>query len=99
VTDPLLQAVTTLPTNTPQVLSVVHRKDETVEMRRDGEAIGLSTFALPATLERTQNFVGKSLYGNCTTYSGKISEVLVYGRGVSKEEATQIEAYLNDRWL
>ncbi len=99
VTDTWVQAITTLPVDTPQVLSAVHRSNDTVEIRKDSEPIGLSTFHTPETLERVQNYVGKSLYGNCMTFSGKISEILMYGRGVSKEEATQIEAYLSDRWL
>lgn len=83
----------------PQLVTAIHGVDGSVQLRRDGDEIALDTFAMPVKTVRTENFVGKSVFDNCTYFSGAISEVLMYDRGVGDSELVQIESYLQERWL
>jgi hypothetical protein len=82
----------------PSLLATIHRPDETVELRMNGTIIAQSNFGLPEKVVRTQDFVGKTLYGNCDTFQGNIAEILLYSRAVSDLELLQIEGYLRAHW-
>ena len=81
------------------LLNVVHRPDETVDIRINGEfSNGASHIALPALLSRSKNFIGRSLYGECSPFAGNIAEVLLYSRALSLAEVQRVEAYLSQKW-
>jgi hypothetical protein len=82
----------------PQQIGAVHRPDLTLQVRRNGGSEGEDMFDLPITVTRTQNFVGRTLYANCTTFSGLIGELLVYDRAVTDRELLDIEATLTTRF-
>ena len=80
------------------VFSVVHTADRQLETRTNGSVAGSAEMALPAVVERTQNFLGLSQYEACGVLEGSLSEVLLYDRAVSREELLAIEEYLAKRW-
>ncbi len=82
----------------PQLISVVHRADQTLELHRNSMLAATNSFELPANIVRQQNFVGQTLYGGCATYPGQIGELLVFNRAVSDVELLKIEIYLRSRW-
>jgi hypothetical protein len=87
-----------LPTDVPQLMSVVHRPNLTVELHRNGSLASSGSFDLPDNVMRQQNFVGQTLYDGCTTFAGQIGELLVFNRAVSDVELLKIEIYLRNRW-
>jgi hypothetical protein len=50
------------------------------------------------SVERNQNFLGRTLYLNCPTWPGEIAELMMYSRAVSSDERTSIEGYLTKKW-
>jgi len=86
------------PANVPVQFSIVHRVDEVVEIRRNGLFGARGTFALPATIERQAIYVGKSLYGGCPSFSGKIGEIIAYNRELAVDEVKTIEQYLQQKY-
>jgi hypothetical protein len=97
VQDPYTQA-TPIVVGTPQEITLIHAADEAVVLRRNGALAQKTTFALPIVTERTETFVGKSLYGGCPTFGGRISEILLYERTLAVPELTALEQGLRDRW-
>jgi hypothetical protein len=85
------------PVGSAQLLAVVHAPDRAFVIRRNGRPSTNGTASLPIAIERKQNVVGNSLYDDCGTYAGQISEVLLYSRAVSNDELFAIERYLRDR--
>lgn len=83
---------------TPQLLAVVHQTSESLQLRRDSNALGEDSFALPTTIPRQDVFIGRTDYADCTPYNGSISELLVYSRAVSDAELIEIETYLQKKW-
>jgi hypothetical protein len=74
-----------------------------VELRIDGSLDQIGPVALPANVERTQNYVGRNAYSEqpelCSMYfRGRIGELIFYPRGVSDAERERIEAYLQEKW-
>lgn len=86
------------PSDVPQSAAVVQWPGGSWQIRRNGHAEAEEVFAMPAVVTRTQSYVGRSLYGSCTTFSGRIGEILVYGRAVTDPELLAIEAALRERW-
>ena len=82
----------------PELLSVVHQTTNTLQLRRNSNALGEDTFALPATIAREEVYIGHTRYADCTAYSGNVAELLVYSRAVSDAELIQIESYLQAKW-
>jgi hypothetical protein len=75
-----------------------------VELRIDGSLDQIGPVALPANVERRQNYVGRNAYSEqpelCSMYfRGRIGELIFYPRGVSSAERERIEAYLLEKWL
>jgi len=86
------------PLDTPQLVSVVHAPDSNVTLRRNAEPFATANFALPATITRLSNVVGRSLYANCTSWNGGISEVILYRRALATDERNRVENYLRTQW-
>jgi hypothetical protein len=85
------------PIGSAQLLAVVHATDGAFVLRRNGRPSSEGMAMLPAETERTQNFVGNSLYSDCQTFAGLVAEVLIYARAVTTEELFKIEGYLRER--
>ena len=83
-----------LVTSAPQVIAVVHQPNGSFEMRQNTQLSGGGSMTLPDTIVRQQNFVGRSLYANCVTFPGNISELLIYERAVNDTELVAIESHL-----
>jgi hypothetical protein len=64
----------------------------------DGVASGTMDLTPAAVVSRTQNFVGRSLYADCQTFSGQMLEVMLYARALSKSERETVESYLQTKW-
>ncbi len=87
-----------LPFDSPQLLSVVHGPDLSVRLYRNGALVGQASGAPPASVERLQNFLGKSLYSVALPFPGQLAEVILYGRAVTDDEFVAIEYYLRNHW-
>jgi hypothetical protein len=86
------------PVDAPELVAAIHRSSEAVELRRNGSLSGEGAMLLPTAIPRTENFVGRTLYADCPTFSGQIAEILVYGRAVEERELVSIESYLANKW-
>jgi hypothetical protein len=86
------------PIGVPTLASVVHAPDLSVELRVNAAPFTTANFDLPASVTRLSNVVGRSLYTDCGTVNGGVSEVLVYGRALGNEERARVESYLASRW-
>lgn len=82
----------------PRLLDVTHTPDRVVSLFLNGFATATSAFALPVTTTRNQNFIGRSLYRDCTTWSGELAEILLYARPLPSEERQAIRRYLDEKW-
>jgi hypothetical protein len=82
----------------PRLLEVTHTPEAGVSLFMNGLATGAAAFALPSDTLRNQNFLGRSLYVNCQTWSGELAEVLLYGRTLPTDERQTIQRYLNEKW-
>jgi hypothetical protein len=80
------------------VLSVVHDTDLSVSMRIDGGGRTGGTFDLPRTAMRTSNVIGRSLYADCGSVHGGVTEVLLYRRALDDAERVRVETQLQNRW-
>lgn len=82
----------------PQVVVAVHETSQEAHLRSNSLSEGELLMGLPAPVTREQVFLGRSLYGSCVPFAGRISEILLYERAVSDAELTRIEGYLQMRW-
>ena len=82
----------------PQLLAAVQQMNTGVQLRRNSNGVGEGNLALPATIARELVYLGKTEYSNCKPYDGRLSEILVYSRGVNDAELVEIEAYLQKKW-
>jgi hypothetical protein len=80
------------------VLSAIQTAAGASDLRVCQLSVGNDRFDLPVTRVRTQNFIGKNLYGDCVQFKGRIGELLVYSRALSSTDAERLEAYLRMRW-
>jgi len=88
----------TLVVGAPQLLAVVHQTSESMQLRRNSNALGEDAFPLPVTTPRQAVFIGHTEYVDCKAYNGSVSELLVYNRAVSDLELIEIETYLQKKW-
>jgi hypothetical protein len=79
-------------------LSVVLGTDGKVELRLGGLLLAMGTIPLPSSVERMNNFIGRSLYSGCKPYHGRIGELMLYDRALPPGERLGIEQYLSERW-
>jgi hypothetical protein len=82
----------------PRLVEVTHALNGQVSLFLNGLATGAGVFALPFATTRNQNFLGRSLYMNCSTWSGELAEILLYSRVLPTDERQAVESYLNDKW-
>lgn len=82
----------------PQIAVAVQAADGWVQLRRNGNGVGERKADLPGDAERTQVFIGRSLYENCAVFDGSIGELLLYSRGLGDAELLRVEQYLQDKW-
>jgi hypothetical protein len=82
----------------PQMVSAVHTSLLAVSVRVNQVNSGAMTMPMPVVIERTQNFIGRSLYPNCVPFPGQLAELIVYDRAVGISERSAIETYLRDHW-
>jgi hypothetical protein len=81
------------------LLTVIQGPDGSVDARLNRVRSGSGKIGLPASVTRTQNYVGKNTYDECpTSFTGRIGELLFYGRGVSTAERDRVESYLTEKW-
>lgn len=79
-------------------LSVVQTPSAVVELRVDGVYLARGQVALPKSIERMNNFIGRSLYTGCKAFHGRVGELMLYNRALSDGERAGIEQYLIKRW-
>jgi hypothetical protein len=85
--------------NEVRLVEVVHTTDQIASIWLDDvSAAQMSDMLLPELVARTQDFVGRSLYADCGTFSGQLMEVMLYARAVSDTERQVIEGYLQTKW-
>jgi hypothetical protein len=82
----------------PTIAVAVQAANGWVHMRRNGNGAGELQLPLPDRVERTQVFIGKSLYRDCTKFHGSVGEFLLYSRGLADSELLQVEQYLQQKW-
>ncbi len=99
VTESYVMGAGALLLGAPQLVTMLHGEDGSIQIRQNAAEDGLASFALPATMTRTENFIGRSLYINCQPFDGRISEIIVYNRRVTDDEVKALETYLQERWL
>jgi hypothetical protein len=99
VTESFTMGAGSLILGAPQLVTMMQDPEGRVQIRRNSAEDGSATFGLPATMTRTENFIGRSLYTNCQLFDGRISEILVYNRRVGDDEVERLETYLQERWL
>jgi hypothetical protein len=87
-----------LPFSMPHVVSSILREDASLELRRNSSTVGEQSFLFPPVTERAQVYIGRTLYDNCTSYNGVLSELIVFSRALTDEELLEIEAYLQAKW-
>jgi hypothetical protein len=78
-------------------LTVIRKDGSTDELRTDGETVkrqGGTGPRIAACADRAALGIGK----NDSHFSGRVAEVLVYGRAVPDSELGQIERYLSDKY-
>jgi hypothetical protein len=83
---------------TPEVLVGVQRASGAVQLRRNGELLTEGDLPLPVTKRRQYVYLGNTDYEECTALDGSLSELLVYSRGLTSAEVSQVEAYLKQKW-
>jgi hypothetical protein len=80
------------------LVGVTHSEAGTAEVRLDGEFLGSANVALPATVMRYDNFLGRTLYSTCSPFHGRIGEVVLYARALANAERVTVERYLTKKW-
>jgi hypothetical protein len=87
-----------IPVDIPFLMSATHAPAGTARTFLNGVYSSDSSFPLPQNKRRTANFVGQSLYSECTPWLGRVGEVIIYNRFVTDDERVQIDAYLKAKW-
>lgn len=80
------------------LLEFAHDEDEGVELRMDGQFMTAGEMPLPSVVSRVGNFVGRSLYRDCSPLKGSVAEILFYSRPLGQEERLLVEQYLSKKW-
>jgi hypothetical protein len=85
-------------TSAPSLYAVVQRPTGAVDLRVNSNLVFQKSYMAPGMVARQENFVGNTLYANCTAYQGQISEIILYQRFVTENELVKIETYLQQHW-
>lgn len=80
------------------LVGVGHTPDKKAELRLNGLVMSSGTLELPAVTERTTNFVGRSMYGDCQPFQGQIGEIILYSRVLDAGERSSVQSYLQGKW-
>lgn len=73
-------------------------KGAKVEVYANGAYIGSKPIPFPVRIQRTRNFIGQTLYDNCTRLVGGIGELVLYSRVLPPAERVAVESYLKSKW-
>lgn len=87
-----------LPKGERKLVEVVHSPSTDVDLRVDGQYVMSGKLPLPATLTRTANLVGGTLYTNCAPLEARVGEIVLYSRALSLVERTRVQSYLREKW-
>jgi len=82
----------------PQIAVVIQTEDGWAHLRRNRNGAGDIKIRVPGPVERTEVFIGKSLYQSCSRFDGSIGELLLYSRGLEDSELLEVEQYLQRKW-
>ncbi len=99
VTESFVMGPSSLILGAPQLVTMLQDHEGNVQIRKNAADDVLTSFGLPATLTRTENFIGRSLYINCQPFDGRISEIIIYNRRLTDGEVKALETYMQGRWL
>jgi hypothetical protein len=82
------------------IAGVIHRtaSDGVAELRVDGEFLQAQSIDAPIVKIRYDNFIGRSLYRDCSPLHARIGELLLYERALSDSERVDVEGYLRAQW-
>ncbi len=80
------------------MLGVFHDAAGMATVRINGNYMASKQMALPATMTRSNNLIGRSLYSNCGLFKGQVGEIILYGRALSAAERQEIQEYLQEKW-
>lgn len=93
------------PAGVPEIFGVTHADTDPdsgdadpVTFFRNGSFASMTTMPAPVKLKRDAAFIGKTLYGGCSTFVGRIGELIVYDRAFSSEELVGVESYLQKKF-
>ncbi len=98
VSDSFFEVMTEQVLRTPEIVVGLQQRSGDVHVRRNGKLLGQAKFELPVLRERKDVLIGWTQYNSCTSLKGRVSEVLVYSRGLSVEEISRVETYLQTKW-
>ena len=84
----------------PHILSFVHRPNRAAQINIDGVPVAKAT-----GISRIMNIsskadlsLGAASIGGRNPWSGFVGEIIVFDRGLHKEDVLEIEAYLGQKW-
>ena len=80
------------------LVSIMQDTQGAVELRIDTAVNQTGKVSVPASVLRSQNFLGKDNYDECSPFRGRIGEVLLYSRAVTAPEREHIQSYLLSKW-
>lgn len=99
VSDPSIHGATgTFPAMQTVLLSVVHTPPDQAEIRLNGSFVQGGKLPLPKNVTRRINFLGRTLYGDCTLWKGMIAEIALYRRAIADAGRIEVEQYLKKKW-
>ena len=84
-----------------RLVEVVHLADadkSLAELRVNGTLSSSAVIPPPVKVLRATNFIGQTLYADCSPYSGGIAEIIFYSRKLSAAERIGVEQYLMNKW-
>jgi hypothetical protein len=82
-----------------EVLQSADPVQPVAELRVNGGVASTMAMQHPVSIERTANYIGRTLYANCSpSFSGAIAEIIMYSRKLSGEERIGVETYLMEKW-
>ncbi|MEZ4221922.1 MAG: hypothetical protein R3B13_13400 [Polyangiaceae bacterium] len=87
------------PIATTNMATVVHSLTGNASILLQGVNAAGALQGLPASKQRSQNYVGRGIYSACAgMHHGLIAEILLYTRALAIAEQNQVHAYLQSKW-
>jgi hypothetical protein len=82
-----------------EVLQSADPVQAAAELRVNGGVASSKAMPHPLSVERTANYIGRTLYLNCgPAFSGAIAEIIMYSRKLRSDERIGVETYLMEKW-